>query len=316
MNLLSLDLDLLPVLDALLREQSTVRAGERIGLSQPAVSAALGRLRRALNDPLFVRHGQRIVPTEYAAALELPLRRILDDLVDLLAEPGDFNPTEAEQSYTIAGSDFFAEMLMSPLAAMLSQLAPKIQVQLVDLVSENYIATLEKHGIDLALVPKSDFPGWVDHAPTFRSKFVMIAREGHPWFERAGVRPGDTVPIDLFCDLGHIVFSPEGKLRAMGDKALARIGRERRVVMTMPVFGGICNAVSGSDLVALLPEQLARKMAPRLKLTIYTPPMTIDPALICMVWHKRNTGNRAHRWLRDMVSEVLVPLNDARTSKG
>lgn len=309
MNLQTLDLNLLRVLDALLREQSTVKAGEKIGLSQPAVSAALGRLRHALNDPLFVRHGQRIVPTEYAASLELPLRRILDDLVGLLAEPGGFNAADAERSFKLAGSDFFAEMLIPPLAVMLSRFAPKIQVQLVDLVPENYIATLEKHGIDLALVPKTDFPGWVDYAPTFRSSFVMVAREGHPRLERAGVCSGDVVPIDLFCDLGHVVFSPEGKLKAMGDAALARMGRERRVVMTMPVFGGVCNAVSGSDLVALLPEQLAKKMAPRMGLTIYVPPMPLNPALICMIWHKRNTGEPAHRWLRDRVVEVLSPLD-------
>jgi len=137
----------------------------------------------------------------------------------------------------------------------------------------------------------------------------MIARAGHPWLERMGVKPGEVVPIDLFCDLGHVVFSPEGNLKAMGDAALARIGRERRVVMTMPVFGGICNAVAASDLVALIPEALARKVAPRLGLEIYTPPMPIMPALICMVWHRRNTSNPTHSWLRERVLELLSRLS-------
>lgn len=310
MNLSSFDLNLLRVLDALLHEQSTVRAGERIGLSQPAVSSALGRLRHALNDPLFVREGQRLVPTEYARSLEFPLRRILEDVEALLAGPESFDPAKAEQSFKISGSDFFAEMLMPSLANALSRLAPKIQVQLVDLVPDNYVGTLERHGIDLAFVPKIDFPTWTDYAPAFRSRFVMIARRGHPRLERAEVREGEIVPIDLFCDLGHVVFSPEGKLKAMGDAALARVGRERRVVMTMPVFGGVVNAVAGSDLVALLPEQLARKVAPRLGLAIYTPPMPINPVLICMIWHKRNTNHPTHRWLRDLVLELLAPLND------
>lgn len=310
MNLSSFDLNLLRVLDALLHEQSTVKAGERIGLSQPAVSSALGRLRHALNDPLFVREGQRLVPTEYAKNLEFPLRRILEDVEALLAGPGSFDPANAEQSFKISGSDFFAEMLMPPLANALSRLAPKIQVQLVDLVPDNYVGTLERHGIDLAFVPKIDFPTWTDCAPAFRSRFVMIARRGHPRLGRAEVREGEIVPIDLFCDLGHVVFSPEGKLKAMGDAALARVGRERRVVMTMPVFGGVTNAVAGSDLVALLPEQLAHKVAPRLGLAIYTPPMPINPVLICMIWHRRNTNHPTHRWLRDLVLELLAPLND------
>lgn len=309
MNLSAFDLNLLRVLDALLREQSTVKAGERIGLSQPAVSSALARLRHALNDPLFIREGQRIVPTQYAKSLELPRRRILDDLEALLAGPDSFNPAEAEQSFKISGSDFFAEMLMPPLAKVLARLAPKIQVQLVDLVPDNYVGTLEKHGIDLALVPKTDFPGWIDYTPAFQSAFVMIARSGHPRLERMRVKPGDVVPIDLFCDVGHVVFSPEGNLKAMGDTALARIGRERRVVMTMPVFSGVCTAVAGSDLVALLPEQLARKVASRLGLAIYIPPMRINPALICMIWHKRNANHPTHRWLREMVLKLLSQLN-------
>jgi DNA-binding transcriptional LysR family regulator len=313
MNLSGFDLNLLRVLDALLREQSTVKAGERIGLSQPAVSAGLGRLRNLLGDPLFVRQGQHIVPTQYARDLELPLRRILDELSALLAGPGSFNPAEAEQSFKIAGSDFFAEMLMPALANAISRLAPKILVQLVDLVPDDYVGTLEKHGIDLALVPKVDFPSWIDHLPAFRSKFVTIARVGHPRLERATVRPGDVVPIDLFCDLGHVVFSPEGKLKAMGDAALARMGRERRVAMTMPVFGGVCNAVAGSDLVALVPEQLARKVASRLGLAIYSPPMPINPALICIVWHKRNTTDPTHRWLREMVLKLLSQLSTCET---
>lgn len=309
MNLTAFDLNLLRVLDALLREQSTVKAGKRIGLSQPAVSAALGRLRHALNDPLFVRKGQRIEPTQYAKDVEPELRHLLDKLENLLTRPERFDPAQIEQSFKIAGSDFFAAMLMPELATLLSRHAPKVQTQLIDLVPENYIGTLEKHGIDLAIVPKTDFPPWVDNAPAFQSRFVTIARVGHERLQREGVQQGEVIPIDLFCDLGHVVFSPEGKLKAMGDAALARMGRERRVVMTMPVFGGICNAVAGSELVSLLPEQLARKMAPHLGLVIYKPPMQLNPALMCMIWHKRNTSHPTHRWLREMVLNVLSGLN-------
>jgi DNA-binding transcriptional LysR family regulator len=309
MNLLSFDLNLLKVLDALLCEQSTVKAGERIGLSQSAISAALNRLRALLNDPLFVRQGQRIVPTKYALGLELPLRRVLDDLESLLSGHGDFDPTTAVHNFKISGSDFFAEMLMPPLAKLLAANAHKMQVQLVDLVPNNYVDTLENHEIDLALVPQTEFPNWVDHAPAFRSKFVMIARKNNVQLRRAKIRAGETVPIDLFCNLGHIVFSPEGKLKAMGDSALARIGRQRRIVMTMPVFGGICNAVADSDLVALLPEQMAQKVGTRLRLSIYQAPVKLNPAVICLVWHKRNTSNPAHRWLRTVIMEVLKPLD-------
>lgn len=308
MNILTFDLNLLRILDALLREQSTVKAGLRVRLSQPAVSAALRRLRESLKDPLFVRQGQRLVPTEYARSLEIPLRRLLDELTDLLSGSRNFEPLDARHNFKIAGSDFFGEMLMPPLASRLNQLAPNIQVQLVELVPGNHIGTLEKHEIDMALIPMETFPGWIDSAPVFSARFVVIARNAHSGLRDAGLAPGDTIPLDLFCELGHVVFSPEGKLRAMGDAALTRMGRERRVIMTMPAFGGICHAVSGSDLVALLPEPLAIEMATRLGLTIYLPPMPLGPAQIFMVWHSRNTGNPAHRWFRELVFEVLAPL--------
>lgn len=308
MNLSAIDLNLLRVLDALLHEQSTVKAGTRIGLSQPAVSAALGRLRSALRDPLFVRQGQRIVPTEYARGLELPLRRILHSIEDLLVQPGGFDPAEAEQQLKISGSDFFATMLMPRLADVLSRLAPKIIVQLVDLVPDNYVGSLGRHGIDLLLIPKTAFPAWADHAVAFRSEFVMVARAGHPRMRKAGIRPGGTVPLDLYSDLRHVAFSTEGSLRTMGDAALARVGRQRRVVMTLPVFSGVANAVSESDLVAMLPAQLARKIAPRLGLKIYALPMRVTPATICMIWHKRNTAHPTHRWLREQVLAILSDL--------
>jgi DNA-binding transcriptional LysR family regulator len=308
-NLLTFDLNLLRVLDALLRDQSTVKAGHRVRLSQPAVSAALGRLRDTLNDPLFVRQGQRLVPTEYARSLEIPLRRLLGELSDLLSGPGAFDPLEAHQTFRIAGSDFFAEMLMPPLAPMLETSAPHVRIQLVELVPGDHVATLEKQDIDLALVPMEDFPPWVDSVKVFRGPFVVVARKAHPVIKRARVAQGDTMPIDLFCRLGHAVFSPEGKLRAMGDAALARMGRERRIVMTMPTFSGVCHAVADSDLVALLPLSLAIQMAPRLNLAIYGAPMALEPAHICMAWHRRNTNSPAHRWLRERVAQVLSPLD-------
>lgn len=311
MNLLTFDLNLLRVLDALLHEQSTVKAGQRVRLSQPAVSAALGRLRDALNDPLFVRQGQRLVPTGYARSLEVPLRHLLDELTELLSGPAEFDPRHARQDFKIAGSDFFAEILMPALAPLLGQAAPNVRIQLVELVADNHIATLEKHEIDVALVPLQALPGWVESIELFRARFVVVARSGHPGLQQAGLVAGDTIPIDLFCEIGHAVFSPEGNFKAMGDAALSRIGRERRVVMTMPTFGGVCHAVSVSDLIALLPEPLALRMARRLGLAIYTPPMHLDPARISLAWHQRNTLNPAHRWLREMIGQVLEPLDSA-----
>jgi DNA-binding transcriptional LysR family regulator len=309
MNISSFDLNLLRVLDALLREGSTVRAGARVGLSQPAVSAALGRLRHALGDPLFIRHGQKLEATDYARTLEIPLRSLLDQLAGLLAGPQAFDPARAVETFRLSGSDFFAELLMPRLAGRLAKLAPDIRVQLVDLLPENYVGTLERYEVDMAFVPRTEFPEWIDHQSVFRSAFVTIARKGHPRLKRARVRAGGTIPVDLFCDLGHVLFSPEGRLKAMGDAALAAVGRQRRVVMTLPVFSGVARAVAQSDNIALVPQQLAEDMAPRLGLATYQPPIAIAPADICMIWHRRATGSPAHRWLRGLTAELLADLD-------
>ncbi len=315
-NMASFDLNLLRVLDALLREGSTVRAGARIGLSQPAVSSALGRLRYALGDELFVRRGSGLEPTDFARSLAIPLRETLDRLEGLLEGPGTFDPQGSDAAFKLAGADFFAEMLMPALAERVSRLAPSMRVQLVDLVRENYVGTLERYEVDLALIPRIEFPDWVDHQPVFWSDFAVIARAGHGELAEAGVQAGEAIPVDLFCKLGHVLFSPEGNLRAMGDAALARIGRERRVVMTVPVFSGVYRAVSGSDLIGLMPEQLARHVAGKVGLEVYRPPMQIDPALMCMIWHKRSTATPAHRWLREQIAEILLPLNEGYPALG
>lgn len=312
MNLSALDLNLLRVLNSLLADPSTVRVASRVGLSQSAVSAALGRLRLALNDPLFIRQGQHLVPTDFAQTLRRPLREMFEDLEVMLSGPDPFDPLTASDSFKIAGSDFFAEMLMPSLAVAMAARAPHLQVQLVDLVPDSYLAVLERSDVDLALIPQSPFPDWIEVQPLFRSAFVLIARQGNPAL--AGHEPGSTLPIDLFCDLAHVVFSPEGRLQAMGDAALAQLGRRRRVAMTVPVFSGVAATVAASDLVGLVPAPLAVHLAPRLGLATYLAPVPLPVPMICMAWHRRHSRNPAHRFARAVVAEILSPLG--RPPKG
>lgn len=308
-NYTRFDLNLLRVLDALLREGSTVGAGRHLGLSQPAVSAALGRLRHALGDPLFVRQGQGMVPTSFAAELELPLRAVLVELEGVLAGSGAFKPSEAQLDFRISGTDYFATMLMPRLGAWLQKQAPGIRLQLVDLVPDNYVDALERQNIDIALLPDTPFPNWIAHAPLFHAEFAVVARQGHPALRSAGVAPGKVVPVDLFCALDHVLCSPDGHFHGLGDAALARIGLSRRVVMSVPVFEGVVQVVAASDLIALFPRALAEHRAKGSGIEIYATPIEIPPPLLCMIWHKRHNNEPAHQWLRNTIREILAPLN-------
>jgi DNA-binding transcriptional LysR family regulator len=313
MNFANFDLNLLRVLDALLDTRSTTYAGQRIGLSQPAVSAALGRLRKHLNDPLFVRYGPRLVPTDYALTLAGPVHSLLEQAELTLAGAPRFDPTSAEEIFRLSGSDFFAEMLLPTLAQELADYAPGLRVQLVDLVPDNYVAKLDSNDVDLALIPQLDGPSWMEWQPLFHSSFVMIARRGHPVLAEE-IEAGQ-MKIDTLCALEHILFSPEGRLEAMSDTALARIGRKRRVVMTMPVMAGICSTVAETDYIALVPQQFAHRMRQKLPLELLLPPPELPAPvpLIGMVWHRRRNNSPAHRWLRETVARLMEPLNEGET---
>lgn len=309
MNFASFDLNLLRILDALLETGSVTEAGRRIGLSQPAVSAALGRLRYALGDPLFLRQGGRLVPTEYALGLRDSLRDLLEGAEALLAGPGPFDPANAEDFFRVSGSDFYAEFLMPELADHLSRVAPRMRVHLVDLVPDRCLDAIDRYGVDMAMIPRTSLPDWIDSRPLHSSRFVVIARRDHSALGAARLRPGAQVPLDLFCDLQHILFSPEGQAQGVADEALARVGRERRVAMTLPVFSGVCRTVAQSDLIALIPEQMARRVAPHLGLEIYRPPVEVPAVSLVLVWHRRATRSPAHRWLRDQIATLLAPLD-------
>ena len=313
-NLATFDLNLLKVLDALLRTHSTVRAAEALHLSQPAVSAALGRLRASLGDELLFRRGQGMEPTAFALSLTEPLQAALAAVETVIAGPQDFDPATDTQSFRISGSDFFAEMLMPRLADRLQALAPGMRVHLVDLVPDAYIDTLDRYEVDLALLPAMETPDWVESRPAFRSSFSVIARRDHPAL--AQVPSAGVVPMDLFCALGHVLFSPEGNATAMGDAALARVGRSRRVVMTLPVFTGVARAVEGSELISLVPTVLAHRFADTMHLRVCRPPMDMAIVQIVMVWHRRVSASPAHAWLRAQIADLVAPLDETGGDQG
>lgn len=309
MNLATFDLNLLRVLDALLRESSTVRAAAVLHLSQPAVSAALARLRHATGDPLFVRQGTGLVPTDFARGLAVPLREILER-IEAVMTAGAFDPGTAEQVFHIATSDFFAEVLVPALVTRMQQVAPGMRLHVLDLNPDDYAGTLERREIDFAIFPIEAPPDWLMVQPICLSQYPVVARRGHPRLARAGLAPGAVIPIDLYCDLGHALYSSAGSFTSLGDAALARIGRARRVVLSVASFYGVARAVAGSDLIALLPHQFAAAMCGPMGLDLYRPPMEVPPTPVSLVWHVRSDAAPSHRWMRGLILDACAPLLD------
>ncbi|WP_417586865.1 LysR family transcriptional regulator [Pararhodobacter oceanensis] len=310
MNLAAFDLNLLKVLDALLIEGSTTRAAARVGLSQPAVSAALGRLRAALNEPLFVREGGALYPTEFARALREPLRSHLSALEQTLAGAGPFDPANCTASFRISGSDFFSVMLLPELMERLGQAAPGMQLNFVDLVHEGNLHEIGRMDVDIALPCTHSIPPKIIAEPLFWADWQVIARRGHPRLALAGIGDGDEIPIEMYCQLDHMAFAPAGRHASFEDQVLATMGHRRRVSLSVSGFRDLYETVAGSDLLAILPGTLARAVTPRYGLTLHPLPFALEPALLWVAWSRWHDHDPAHRWLRGQIADLLHHLND------
>ncbi|OIQ28888.1 MAG: hypothetical protein BM562_12060 [Alphaproteobacteria bacterium MedPE-SWcel] len=310
MNLAAFDLNLLKVLDALLIEGSTTRAASRVGLSQPAVSAALGRLRLALDDPLFVREGGALRPTDFASALREPIRTHLSGLEHTLAGAGPFDPANCNAAFRISGSDYFSVMLLPTLMQRLGKRAPHMRLSFVDLVHPGNLHEMGRMDVDIALPCTHDIPSKIVAEPMFWSAWHVVSRTGHPRLLRSGIREGDEIPIDLYCDMDHVVFSSDGRQASYEDQLLSTLGRSRRVALTVNSFRDLYEIVAGSDLLAVLPGTLARAVAQRFGLTVHPVPFPMEPALLWVAWNRWQTDDPAHRWLRGEIADLLRHLND------
>lgn len=297
-HLQGIDLNLLVVLDALLTERSVTRAAARLGLTQPATSHALARLRTLLDDAVLVRTARGMVPTERALALEPVLRRSLADLAQAL-EPAAFAPEIAARTFTIGTTDY-AEMVVLPrLAAEVERVAPNVALR-VRPVPEPFVQDLEDQQLDVVLAPPIQPVAGVHARKLFEERFVCVVREGHP-----GV--GARLTLDRYCALSHLLIAPRGRPGSYVDTALAAMGRTRRIRLTVPHFLAAPMIVAESDLVVTLAERVAERFQPSLGLRLLPPPFDISGFSIHLFWHARAEDDPAHRWLRQQIVAASTP---------
>ncbi|WP_181707931.1 LysR family transcriptional regulator [Chthonobacter rhizosphaerae] len=306
MNFNALDLNLLRVFDALMRERSVTRAGEQIGLSQPAVSAALNRLRALMGDQLFVRRGNEMVPTPRADDLFPPVRDALQSIEAALAPPRGFEPATARRTFTLLGADFFSVLLMPRLFARWCDAAPGITWRFLDSARGDVQRLLQEDAIDAALERPLETQEPIESRILFSAPFVVIARQGHPAL--ADLEPGAPIPMEIYTRLPHAIRSIDGTLSGMVDEALAAAGHRRLVRIALPHFHGVAEAVASTSALAAVPRQFAEAIAARLDLSIHAVPAEIPAPEVRLYWHGRRTGDPAHRWLRDAVLAVSAEL--------
>ena len=296
-----LDLNLLPVFAALMRERSVTRAGRALFLSQPATSAALARLRAALKDELLVRNGRALEPTARAAALMAELGPCLATLARTLGEATPFDPAADHRTFRVGCTGDVAVALLPAFVIRLRELAPRCDLVLRQADYRTVPRMLDAGEIGAAVgYMEDDLPA---------SARRRVVRRGGFAVARDAATPGP-VDLDAYCARPHVLVTPQGDLRGFADEALAALGRSRRVVLGLPDYALVRRAVLGTDLLCTLPDFLAEALVGSGGFAADPLPFGRPEAPrpgIRMAWPATVDHDPAEAWLRARIAEALAP---------
>jgi DNA-binding transcriptional LysR family regulator len=299
-KLAAIDLNLLVVFDAIMRERSVTRAGQRLGLSQPAMSHALTRLRHMLKDELFVRSPNGMEPTPRAELLATPIRIALDGLQQSL-EPVQFEPEKATATFRIAVDNYAAVVLVAPIAAQVAKVAPGVTLDFRPSGTLNLPELLDRSELQLAIGPPGIQGERFSVRRLLQDQFVVVHREGHP---AAKAREFSTEQLATQPQL-EISSAQFG-----ADFVEAGPGRSKsaaKPVMRAP-FLSAAQILATSDLVAVLPLIVAKNMVRSHQLVFRRLSRSPKPIEAAMIWLRRLDNQPAHAWLRDVVIRVTRNL--------
>jgi len=294
MNVQDVDLNLLRVFDTVLSERGVTPAAARLGLTQPAVSNALARLRGVFGDPLFVRTTGGMDATPFARQLAEPVRQALALLESALAHGPGFDPASSTRSFRFYMSDLGQIEFLPPLVERVQVSAPGVHLEAVGLEVEDIAGALGAGGLDLAVGFLPGLARPLQRQALFRDPYVCLMRRDHPI---------KTLTKRKFQEASHALVSYRGGHRVI-EEALERAGLARRIALRVPHFTVVPMILERSDLVLTLPARVARVFERRGNLKSLPPPVPIPPAEVAVHWHERFEGDPGNRWLRDLMIEL------------
>jgi DNA-binding transcriptional LysR family regulator len=299
MRFRNLDLNLLLVFDAVLRERSVVRAADALALSQPAVSHALNRLRHALQDKLFVRTPSGMMPTPRAEELALPVRKALDDL-QLAVEGNSFDPASADRRFTIAVNNYAAMVAVGPIVAAVRAQAPKVRLSLVPSGTLNLIDKLDRGELDLAIAARTLEGERFASRLLIEDRFVAVLRGGHPALSKR-------LTIAALAELKHLAISSSGENLDFLDTFLQARKSVRSIASDVPYLSAGAVLVQ-SNLVAILGRKLAVEFRRAFPVEFRDLPFEAPKLQSVINWHRRFDDLPAHRWLRDTIINITATI--------
>ncbi|MFI9048901.1 LysR family transcriptional regulator [Streptomyces sp. NPDC053427] len=294
----NIDLNLLTALDALLEEESVTAAADRLGLSGPAMSRALGRIRRTTGDPILVRAGRHMVPTPRALEIRARVRQLVEEAHGVLAPPAPADPAQLSRVFTINANDLFVASFGPGLVARAAREAPRVVLRFL---GESHVdAPLLRDGVaDLELGVIDSVEPEIRSEELFTDRGVAVVRDGHP-----------LTAVELtprrFADAPHINFSRRGRLSGPIDAALAELGLRRKVIATVPTFAALLMMVRDSDAIGLATERTSAAAVRALGLCVREIPFALPPMNMAMAWHPRQEADAGHLWLRGLVRDLAA----------
>lgn len=296
MNVQDVDLNLLRVFDAVLGERSVTAAAARLGLTQPAVSNALSRLRALFGDPLFVRTPAGMDASPFARELAEPVRQALALLQSALAHGPGFDPATSARAFRFYMSDLGQIEFLPPLLEHVQRAAPAVRLEAVALDVENITESLAAGALDLAVGFLPGLAPPVRRRPLFRDPYVCMMRADHP-IKRLTRR--------RFLEASHALVTYRGGHRVI-EEALERAGLARRIALRMPHFSVAPMVLERTDLILTLPSRVARVFEGRGSLKSLAPPVPIPAAEVALHWHERFEADPGNRWLRELMSGLYA----------
>lgn len=301
MDFHGIDLNLLAAFNALMTERNVTRAATQVGVSQPAMSAALSRLRTLVGDPLFLRSAAGLLPTAKARELAGPLALALQQIEQALVARPAFEPQQAVLTFNLGLADYPAFVLLPALLQRLADLGSGLSINVHAINGRDHaVDLLDAGAIDAAVgVLPSQQDGRILTRPLLTDSFVTLLAQDHPAAQQ-------TMDLERYLGLTHILASPEGDRYGMVDLALAQLGRQRTLTLTLPHMFAVPGIVAATRMTATVLGRVALSSPAANRLVMFVPPVPLPEIVFHLLWHRRGDGNPAQRWFRERLQEVAA----------
>ncbi|KAF3998190.1 LysR family transcriptional regulator [Glaciimonas immobilis] len=303
MDFHGVDLNLLVAFNALMNERNVTRAATQVGVSQPAMSAALSRLRNLLGDPLFQRSSVGLIPTPRARDLASPVAAALRQIELAMVSQPVFQPETASVTFKLGLQDYPTVVLLPALLEALEQTMPGVSLNVLAFNDRDAAVDLLDAGvIDAAIgVSPTNTDARILTRPLLRDEFVTIVSSDN-------LAARSPMNLNTYLDLQHVLVSPEGQLHGLVDQTLAQQGKKRKLALTLPQIFAVPAVVARTNMAATILKRVALHSQASHRLILFPPPLALPEIVFHLIWHRRSDNHPAQLWFREFIAKHSAAL--------